>query len=109
VYFLDNLHTDAPNINEDLAEASNENNLHTDAAETPNEDMDEIARINVYDDNLVNKMFRNINFRDDKFVYTNLKVSTRHLSAKIWNAHSCLVCMCLCLELVLCSPVVLLI
>jgi deoxyhypusine synthase len=34
VYFLDNLHTDAPNIDEDLAKVSNEDNLLTDECHT---------------------------------------------------------------------------
>jgi hypothetical protein len=34
VYFLDNLHTDAPNIDEDLAKVPNEDNLLTDECHT---------------------------------------------------------------------------
>ncbi|RLM65718.1 hypothetical protein C2845_PM16G18820 [Panicum miliaceum] len=62
VYFLDNLRTEAPNIDED-------------EDETENEDMDEIARINLYDEAVVKKMSKNIQFRDGMFVFRNLQLS----------------------------------
>jgi uncharacterized membrane protein (UPF0182 family) len=88
-YFLDNFTTNKePTIDENKDE-------------TLNQDKDDIAIINQYNENLVKKMFRKIKFKNDMFEYTDLQVSTRHLSAKKWNAHCCLVCICLCLELVL--------
>jgi hypothetical protein len=85
VYFVDNFDTKAPSIDENKDE-------------TPNQDNNEIAIINLYDEACLKNLFRNIKFRDDMFVYTNLQVSTRHLSAKKWNAHCC-GCVLVCLML----------
>jgi hypothetical protein len=87
VYVLDNFTTKEPTIDE--------------KDETPNQDNDEIAIINQYNSDVVKRMFKKIKFKHGMFEYTDLKVSTRQLSAKKWNAHCCLVCISFCLELVL--------
>lgn len=70
MYFLDNFHTEALDIDENKDK-------------TPKQDKDEIAIINLYNEDLVKNMFRHIKFRDGMFVYTNLQVSTRHLCASL--------------------------